>query len=218
MSVLFLVRHGQASFGTADYDRLSPRGIEQSRAVGEQFTRLGLSPTRFIHGNMRRQRQTAEGILAGLGNEGQERNVDSGWNEFNATALLNALPGYDPRAATDSRIFQRVLEEASARWASGDHDSDYDETFAAFTDRVDHALDEAVNSLGSGGQKVVVSSSGAIAWVAASLIGGGFDQWLAFNRVTVNSGITKIVQGSSGVSLISFNDHSHLPNDQVTYR
>ncbi|SMY01194.1 hypothetical protein [Brevibacterium aurantiacum] len=44
------------------------------------------------------------------------------------------------------------------------------------------------------------------------------DQWLALNRVTVNSGVTEIITGSRGTSLISFNEHNHLPLDQVTYR
>ena len=34
MSTLYLIRHGQASYGEADYDRLSPRGVEQAKAVG----------------------------------------------------------------------------------------------------------------------------------------------------------------------------------------
>lgn len=217
MSVLYLVRHGQASFGTDDYDRLSPLGMEQSRAAGQTLARLGVSPSYLVHGDMLRQRQTAEGIVSGLGSE-KELHIDSGWNEFNASELLEALPHYDPRAKTDSRIFQGVLEEASARWAAGENNGDYEETFSAFTDRVDRSLDDAVGSLGSGEQKVVVSSSGAVVWTAARLLGGGFDQWLALNRVTVNSGITKIVKGSTGVSLISFNDHSHLPLNEVTYR
>ena len=31
MASLFLIRHGQASYGEADYDRLSTRGQEQAR-------------------------------------------------------------------------------------------------------------------------------------------------------------------------------------------
>ena len=217
MSVLYLVRHGQASFGTDDYDRLSALGSEQSRAVGEQLALLGVAPSHLVNGDMLRQRQTAEGIAVGLGSE-MASSVDSGWNEFNASNLLAALPDHDPRATTDSRIFQRVLEEAAARWAKGDNDGDYEEAFSSFTARVDRALDDAVSSIGSGEQKVVVSSSGAIAWTAARLLRGGFQQWLALNRVTVNSGITKIVKGSSGVSLISFNEHSHLPTGSITYR
>src|SRR5699024_2463120 len=105
-----------------------------------------------------------------------------------------------------------------ARWAGGDFDTDYAETFSEFTDRVDGALDAVFQAMGSGESTLVVSSAGAISWTATRLLGGDFDQWMAFNRVTINTGITKIISGRNGTSLISFNDHGHLPPADVTYR
>ncbi|MGM7778922.1 histidine phosphatase family protein [Arthrobacter sp. KNU-44] len=217
MSVLYLVRHGQASFGTEDYDRLSTRGKDQSQALGTYLQGAGTTPTRVISGSMKRQRQTAQRLIEAAGWD-TTAVVDPGWDEFNATDLLNAYPEEDPNAKTDSRAFQRLLEKASARWASNHHDADYLESFSAFTQRIDTALDDAVEGLGSGRDAVVVSSSGAIAWAAARLVNGGFPQWLALNRVTINSGVTKIVTGSSGKTMVTFNDHGHLPRSWVTYR
>ncbi|GAA1945773.1 histidine phosphatase family protein [Brevibacterium antiquum] len=217
MSVVYLVRHGQASFGTDDYDRLSTLGHEQARITGEHLSSQEVQPTRIVHGEMLRQRQTAAGVLTGLRTE-PKGEVDAGWNEFDASELVNALSESDPRASTDSTIFQRVLEQACARWAAGAHDADYTETFTAFTNRVDRALDDVCTRMKSGESTVVVSSSGAIAWTAARLLGAGFDQWLTLNRVTINSGVTKIITGARGTSLISFNDHGHLSPAQVTYR
>ena len=37
MSTLYLIRHGQASFGAEDYDVLSALGAEQARALGAYF-------------------------------------------------------------------------------------------------------------------------------------------------------------------------------------
>lgn len=261
MGVVYLVRHGQASFGTDDYDRLSELGAEQARITGDHLGALRVRPTSIIHGAMLRQRQTAGGIIAGLeatagsrpvstvgattgaadaigatgatGTDGAtgarsasgsdhdsvpDPIVDDGWNEFNAWELTDALPDPDPRAKKDSRVFQGELERGCARWASGEHDADYTETFREFTDRVDRALDTAVAALGSGESAIVVSSSGAIAWTAARLLGAGFDQWLAFNRVTINTGITKIISGRTGTSLISFNEHGHQSAEMTTYR
>ena len=166
---------------------------------------------------MKRQRQTAQGAIeAAVWDTAPD--TDPGWNEFNASDLLNAYPQDDPRARTDARAFQRLLEKATTRWASGDHDADYLESFPAFTQRVDAALDNLVEGLGSGQSAVVVSSSGAIAWATARLLDGGFPQWLALNRVTVNSGVTTIITGSSGTTVVTFNDHSHLPRSWITYR
>lgn len=217
MSVLYLVRHGQASFGTDDYDRLSDLGKEQSRITGEHLGAQKVAPVRVVHGEMLRQRQTAEGIQTGLGS-GLDAQIDPGWNEYQAWELTGALSDTDPRAKQDSKIFQAELERGAARWASGEHDGDYSETFKQFSTRVDGALDEVCASMGSGESTIVVSSAGAIAWTAARLLGGGFDQWMAFNRVTVNTGITRIITGRSGTSLISFNEHGHQTPERVTYR
>ncbi|UZD62741.1 histidine phosphatase family protein [Brevibacterium sp. JSBI002] len=217
MSVLYLVRHGQASFGTDDYDRLSDLGKEQSRITGRFLASQGLEPYRIIHGEMLRQRQTAEGLLAGLGLD-MDAHVDDGWNEYAAWELTGVLTDLDPRAQHDSKIFQGELERGAARWASGEHDEDYTETYNQFTSRVDRALDEATGAMSSGQSTIVVSSAGAIAWTAARLIGGGFDQWMAFNRVTINTGITKIITGRGGTSLISFNEHGHQDPKNATYR
>lgn len=200
-----------------DYDRLSTRGKDQSQALGTHLLAAGTTPTRVVSGNMKRQRQTAQRLIEAAGWD-TTAVVDPGWDEFDATDLLNAYPEEDPSAKTDSRAFQRLLEKASARWASNNHDADYLESFSAFTQRIDTALDDAVEGLGSGRDAVVVSSSGAIAWAAARLVNGGFPQWLALNRVTVNSGVTKIVTGSSGKTMVTFNDHGHLPRSWVTYR
>lgn len=218
MSVVLLVRHGQASFGTDDYDRLSPRGREQSRALGTELNRRGIAPARTVTGNMKRQRETAREASTAAAWHTTDPDVDPGWDEFDASALLAANGEHDPRAKTDSRAFQRLLERASTRWSSGDHDADYAETFSAFTARVDASLDRVAGELERGQTGVVFSSAGAIAWVTARLLGGGFPQWLALNRVAVNSGVTKIVIGSSGTSLVAFNEHGHLPDPWVTYR
>ena len=217
MSVLYLVRHGQASFGTDDYDRLSDLGKEQSRITGRFLAAQGIEPDRIVHGEMLRQRQTAEGLLEGMGLS-MDAHVDSGWNEYAAWELTGVLDDVDPRAKHDSKIFQGELERGAARWASGEHDEDYRETYKQFTSRVDRALDDAVAAMGSGQSTIVVSSAGAIAWTASRLIGGDFDQWMAFNRVTINTGITKIITGQSGTSLISFNDHGHQDPKNATYR
>ena len=50
MSVILLVRHGQASFGAADYDNLSPTGHEQSRVLGAALAARGVSPDLVVAG------------------------------------------------------------------------------------------------------------------------------------------------------------------------
>ena len=64
MGLILLVRHGQASWGAADYDQLSPLGEKQGEVLGSWLAKAGVRPTRLVGGTMRRHRQTAEATAA----------------------------------------------------------------------------------------------------------------------------------------------------------
>ena len=67
MGTLYLVRHGQASFGADDYDVLSPLGHQQSRRLGEYFKQKGVHFEAALTGTLNRQVQTFAGICEGMG-------------------------------------------------------------------------------------------------------------------------------------------------------
>lgn len=228
MSVLLLVRHGQASFGKRNYDALSERGHEQARILGAALTERGVAPTRIVTGGMRRHGETAEGILAGMGGQGPEVVVDDGWDEFNFDHVMEVhKPLYRSKAlmfadfartpvAERRAKFQAIFEDATARWTAGDSDHDYDESFPAFAQRVDEALRRTVDE--ADGTVVVVTSGGPIGLVASHLLTGDTSLWAQLNRVAVNTAVTKLLAGRSGVTLSTFNEHSHLPGEYLTYR
>ena len=64
MGEIYLVRHGQASFGADDYDQLSPLGAEQGRILGRWHAGLGLQIDGIALGGLKRHRQTAEAWAA----------------------------------------------------------------------------------------------------------------------------------------------------------
>lgn len=209
-----LVRHGQASFGAEDYDRLSELGHSQGCRLGAALAGRGFVPSRVISGSLRRQRHTANAVLEGAGWD-PPVTVDPGWNEFDHLGVVTAyapLPG-----AVDSRRFQGALDRAMAMWAASGAVAGV-EAFADFTLRTRAALERLVGSLGRGEDALVVSSAGVISWLTTALIGGGVDQWIKLNRVSVNTGTTKVVVGRSGVSVVTFNDHSHLDRGLMSYR
>ncbi|MFT4009426.1 MAG: histidine phosphatase family protein [Nocardioidaceae bacterium] len=213
MGVILLVRHGQASFGTDDYDRLSEEGVEQSRILGDELRSRRIEPAVVVRGDMVRHRQTAEG--AGYG----DADVDADWNEFDHLKVLAAhTPPDSSEAPTERRAFQAWFEEGTKRWMSGDFDTEYEESYAAFTTRVADALDRVVQRIASNETAVAFTSGGVIAAVACRLLGADSGIWQSLNRVTVNGSITKLVVGRGGVTLVSFNDHVHLEPGHVTYR
>jgi broad specificity phosphatase PhoE len=215
MGVVLLVRHGQASFGADDYDVLSETGVEQSRLLGRALAAQGLAPTAVVHGAMLRQRDTALAMAEG-GGWSVVPDLDEGWNEFDHVGLVaRSASGQD---LSDRRAFQRVFEEATARWSGGAHDEEYDEPWPAFLRRTRAAFDRASVREGL---TIAVTSGGPIAVLCASLVDphdASARLWTSFNTVTVNASVTRILQGSTGRRLLSFNEHSHLPRQLVTYR
>ena len=229
MGLILFVRHGQASFGEADYDVLSPLGERQSRLAGERLAALP-RVDRVVHGAMRRQEATARLLVEGMGHAAPMEQ-DARWDEYDHEALLaGALPTDADRttfaaelaAAEDPRrAFQEHFERATARWTAGDNDDDYHEPFPAFLARVHGALDDLVASLGRDDCAVVATSGGVIAAVCARLWQLDPTAWAGLNRVIVNTSVTKVVAGRQGLTLLSINDHAHLEGvhrDLLTYR
>jgi broad specificity phosphatase PhoE len=218
VAVVQLVRHGQASFGAAEYDELSELGRVQSGTVGAALAARGLIFDQAVSGSLRRQRDTAKLALEAAGIEvGVE--IDDRWNEYDHLGLVQHhmdLEGGVP--ATSSRAFQGLLDAALEKWIRGASNPPGAPTWAAFSDRVWAGLEEV---LGRGGSAVVFTSGGAITAVCARLLSLTPPGAVALHRVVVNGGVTKIISGRSGTSLISFNDHAHFDgtaSDQLTYR
>ncbi|EMD24594.1 histidine phosphatase family protein [Amycolatopsis azurea] len=218
MGAIYLVRHGQASFGAENYDQLSPRGFEQSTVVGEELLRRGVDFTQARAGSLARQRDTAATALKVLGS-GIAVVEDERWNEYDHVDI--AKHHADGARQNDSRAYQSALDGALSAWVEAGASGPCAETWPRFLDRVRGALADVVASLGKGEHAVVFSSGGVIATVCGALMGTPEAGLLKLNRVTVNAGITKLVSGRGGVTLLSFNEHPHFEAEAaklLTYR
>jgi broad specificity phosphatase PhoE len=222
MGVVLLVRHGQASFGADDYDVLSETGWAQGRVLGAWLAKRDVTPTAIVRGDMRRHRDTAAAMVEGGAWADAEVDVDPGWDEFDFDFLC-AGTAYSGVDVTDRRAFQRIFEQATASWTAGETGA-FTESYAEFGARVRAALDRATAAAGPGGTVVVVSSGGPIAVACAALVdpeadGPGVARlWHRFNTVLVNSSVSRLVVGSTGARLLTFNEHAHLEADHLTYR
>jgi broad specificity phosphatase PhoE len=220
MGVVLLVRHGQASFGSDDYDVLSETGWEQGRLLGRWLGDRGVTPDLVVRGSMRRHRETAEAMIEGA-DWSLVPEVDPGWDEFDHLGVVAAHG--ESVDGLDRREFQQLFERATERWAAGAGDG-YPETYAGFLDRVSRATDDAAAEAGPGRTVVAVSSGGPIGAVCARLSDPAADpaatarMWARFNAVTVNSSVTRVVVGSTGRRLLTFNEHPHLEGETLTYR
>jgi broad specificity phosphatase PhoE len=185
MSRLFLVRHGQASFLERNYDKLSPKGEEQARILGEYWAGLNLTFDRVYSGPRVRQRETAR-IAAeaykAAGMPWPEQTVLQEFDEFQAEAVMErSLPEL---IETDSGVrkmheafknsstrpeqfktFQEIFEVIIGRWAEGNLPLEGIEPWANFCSRVQNGLAQLSTNDGRG-QNIAIFSSGGPVGVA----------------------------------------------------
>ena len=226
MPTILLVRHAQASFGAADYDVLSAVGHEQVAALVAGLERRGITPACVVSGALRRQRETAEPCAAAAG---LDITIDDRFNEYDDADVLTHHSTSPARLAhhagdappLSSREFQVILNEGLRSWVAAGTSSPCRLPWPSFHGQVTAALGDVAGDLSKGQTAVVVTSSGVIAALAASLLGLAPDAFIAFNHVSVNTAITKVVVGRGGTTLVSYNEHAHLEAADaalITYR
>ncbi len=225
MPTVQLIRHGQASFGGPDYDVLSDAGRMQSILVARELASRQLEVGLMVSGSLARQLDTAEPAAALLE---REVFVDARWNEYDMDDILGAHSSTSVRTSQEpdsegvsANEFQDLLEDALAGWIEAGPASPATESWPTFAGRITTALGELAAELPSGSTGLVFTSGGVIAALCAAALQYPDQSLIAYNRVCVNTGITKLVAGRRGVSLVSFNEHGHLERTRpplITYR
>src|ERR1700757_1645367 len=158
MGAIYLIRHGQASFGRSDYDELSSIGHEQGRVLGGALKARVPQVDAVVSGGMKRHRQTATACLEAMGLPAQMRE-DAGFREYDHDEIIvryepryarpEALMADLAKAAEPRRAFQAMFGKAMERWIGGAHDADYAEPWSVFHRRCTAALDQLIASLGA---------------------------------------------------------------------
>lgn len=223
MAELYLVRHGQASFGADNYDELSPSGYTQSRWLGEYFAHSKLAFDRVVVGTMRRHEQTADAILAAMRGSQVEVVQNAGLNEYDFHALFAALgeDGFPSGSSAESskKDFYKRLKKALQLWSEDRLPGRVPETWRQFQARVEHAR-LAIQRAG-GRRVLVVSSGGPIAVFAQQILQAPSAAAIALNLQIRNSSVCQYVFNDTAMSLVSFNSLPHLDpierHEFVTY-
>ncbi|MCZ8167047.1 histidine phosphatase family protein [Silanimonas sp.] len=221
MALLF-VRHAQASYGTDDYDRLSPLGWTQAGHLG---TWLAGEPHGFARarvGAMRRHRETFEAIRRAFAEAGHplpEPEEDADLNEFDHGAVIRAYlverADADMRARAgshDPTVVGPMLYAAILAWANDELDA-VPERWSVFGERVARAGAAAVQAT-SEGPALVVSSGGVIARLAQQALEVPATRAVDLNLAIRNASINEFSARHGALRFGSFNTLPHLAHDR----
>ena len=221
MGELLLIRHGQASFGAADYDQLSPVGEQQSRRLGQWLRDSATPPALIASGTLRRHAQTLQQCVEAAGVDAA-RLVLPGLDELDHVELLqkhrpdlvgHAALGAELECSDDpQRAFQKIFAAAVARWTGGAHDGDYRRTWPDFRVQALGALQAlAERAAADEGDIWAFTSGGPIAVIVTELLGAPVARTFALSWPLVNTGLTRVRLGPRQHQLITYNAWPHLP-------
>ena len=222
MGTLYLVRHGQASFGAADNDNLSPLGMQQSIRLGEYFAHKGLRFDAVICGTLRRHAQTWAGIRLGAGLSHQALEWP-GLNEYDSAAVIAAIhpgPLQKPDTPELYRHHFRILRDGLTQWMNGVVSPKgmpgYSEFVAGITSALDH-----VRKNHADGHVLLVSSGGPISTAVGHLLGTTPETTIELNLRIRNSSVTEFAVNPKRHNLVTYNTLPHLDSaeyaDWVTH-
>ena len=216
MGSLYLVRHGQASFGAADYDQLSATGHEQCRLLGAYWRERGQRFDAVFTGTLRRHAQSLAGIVEGFGAELPAVALP-GLNEYDSEAVVRAIhpePLAPPRDAEAVKQHFRLLRQGLLAWMRGETAPVGMPTHAQFAAGVADAL-ARVLALGVGRQVLIVSSGGPIATAVSQVLATPPATAVELNLRIRNSAVTEFAFNPKRHHLVTFNTLPHLDSAEA---
>jgi broad specificity phosphatase PhoE len=224
MSEIYLIRHGQASFGDEDYDRLSAVGIRQSQVLADHLFGQGIRFDAVYSGPLKRQVDTARAFCERFGARQaalREPVVLEAFTEYDAGGLLAARALLDQnakcrstdeldRVRQDKKAFQTYFADTVDRWLAGEYDSVGVETWPAFCKRVSQGLRRIISDNGRGRRVAVFTSGGPICAVLQMVLDLSGKTAIELSWQTMNASLTSIKYRGARLALSVFNNTTHL--------
>jgi broad specificity phosphatase PhoE len=218
MGTLYLVRHGQASFGADDYDQLSDLGRRQSLRLGEYFAQKGVRFDGLIAGTLRRHKQTMAAILEGMNHAGEHLDWD-GLNEYDSAAVIAAIHPHaleKPDSPERYRHHFRLLRDGLAQWMAGVVSPRGMPSYTDFSAGVAGALDH-VRANHYGQSVLVVTSGGPISTAVGLVLGTSPETTIELNMRIRNTAITEFAFNPKRHMLVSYNAIPHLEHPDFAH-
>ena len=239
MAVIYLIRHGQASFGSEDYDRLSELGQRQAGILGAYLKRSSIPFDALFSGALRRQQDTLAGIVDALGPRTPGTGVMDAFNEYDHVGVIRAyLPLFMARIGTprglgeaevfrDHKLFELAFRFMVKAWMDNvPHDYEALEGWRDFCSRVSTGLEHLLATQGAMTRVAIVTSGGTIAAALRAILGLSNKRTLSINWSIYNASLTQLYYGPAAkhedALLLGFNNVAHLEmsggRELITFR
>ena len=220
MATIYLIRHGQASFGADDYDKLSELGCRQASVAGDYLAQCGINFDAIYSGNLLRQRETAQLATASQPEE-LELRIDPRFNEIENDEQLKylvpevvksnpAVQELIERGLSSSKDYQKVIAAVFNYWVSPQCTDSRIQSWQDYSQGVDQALHDVMVEQGAGKTVGIFTSGGTIATIVAQVLGLTGEQTYRFYEPIFNCSVSQLFYTGTRVSLSYFNDRSFL--------
>ncbi|MBC7996046.1 MAG: histidine phosphatase family protein [Rhizobacter sp.] len=219
MGSLYLVRHGQASFGADNYDKLSDLGHRQCVKLGEYFRHKGLRFDAALVGTLQRQIESLASVAQGM--QWQPEPLSwPGLNEYDSKAVVTAVhpePLPKPSSPELVRHHFRLLREGLTQWMAGSVQPEGMPTYADWLAGITGALDHVRANL-YGKNVLIVSSGGPISTAVGQVLGMSAEATIELNLRIRNSSVTELAFTPKRHMLVTYNTLPHLDHpDQASW-
>jgi len=239
MSVLYLIRHAQASFLAENYDKLSSRGECQAALLGEYWSVRKLLFDRACTGPGQRHRETAAFVQKSYVQKNLPFPTPPALLEFDEyqgeQVLRSALPALldsDPairdlhsafQSASDipaqRHTFQKLFAEIIGKWMRGEISPANVEPWPDFCVRVNSGFAKFLSAGNSGERTAIFTSGGPIAIAMQRALNLSAEKTLQVSWMSRNCSWTEFLYSPDRFTLSSFNVHAHLDDPlMLTHR
>ncbi len=216
MSTLLLIRHGQASLGEDDYDRLSPLGEQQGRSLGQYLAQIGRGFDRVFVGPRRRHRQTHEAAAEAVADAGLPFPEPEHLGSFDEHQCPEVLAHHRQDLATrlglngnsdDLQSYLKLFRQGSLMWVRGELETpNHLEDWNAFRRRIRDDLEDIRQRVTEPKARVAVfTSGGAVAAAVGIALGLDDEKIIELSWSIRNGSLTELHFSKRGLGLAGFN-------------
>jgi broad specificity phosphatase PhoE len=214
MGRLLLVRHGQASFGAANYDQLSELGQRQCRRLGEYLRERGARFEAVVTGTLNRHLQSWQAIAEGLDVQ-QDALPWAGLNEYDSEAVIATVHPHKlqkPETPEMVRHHFRLLRDGLRAWMAGEVQPAGMPSYRDFVAGIEGALDHVRTK--HEGDVLMVSSGGPISTAMGLVLQTPPETTIELNLRIRNSSVTEFAFTPKRHMLVTYNTLPHLDTDE----